>query len=132
MQGLTQTKQGDQPNWKIFFPTEKKWANPLMGWTSTGDALENNARYLHFPSRESAVAFAEKNNWPYEVEEPNPVSTARPLRYQGYGDNFSVKRKGLPVGGLRSEQLEAAAPQKEASKEAPKPRGKKAAAKTAA
>lgn len=54
-----------------------------MGWTSTGDALENNARYLHFPSRESAVAFAEKNNWPYEVEEPNPVSTARPLRYQG-------------------------------------------------
>ena len=44
-----------------------------------------------------------KHGWEYEVEEPNQRSRARPKRYVGYGDNYSVKRKGLPVGGLRSE-----------------------------
>ena len=36
---------------------------------------------------------AEKNGWSYEVQEPHLRKRQRPKRYQGYGDNFSVKRK---------------------------------------
>eukprot|EP00887_Chlorella_sp_A99_P003626 scaffold7.g3626.t1 len=92
-QGISQTAAGGGPAWKVQFENQAKWINPLMGWTSTADALEN----------EAAIAFAEKNGWSFEVEEPHLRSRARPRRYLGYGDNFSVKRKGLPQGGLRSE-----------------------------
>ena len=30
--------------WRIEFETESKWENPLMGWTSTADSLENVGR----------------------------------------------------------------------------------------
>ena len=43
-------------------------------------------------------AAAEKKGWAYEVAEPNHVSPfLRPKRYQGYGDNFSTKRKASTV-----------------------------------
>jgi NADH dehydrogenase (ubiquinone) Fe-S protein 4 len=35
-----------------------KWINPLIGWTSTADPLENVARQLYFQSKEEAIAFA--------------------------------------------------------------------------
>ncbi|KAL4855981.1 NADH dehydrogenase [ubiquinone] iron-sulfur protein 4 [Chlorella vulgaris] len=103
-QGVSQTAAGGGPNWKIQHDAQPKWVNPLIGWTSTGDALENVARQLYFGSKEEAIAFAEKNGWSYEVQEYHEASKARPKRYVGYGDNFSVKRKGIPAGGLRSEQ----------------------------
>jgi NADH dehydrogenase (ubiquinone) Fe-S protein 4 len=62
------------------------------------------ARQLYFDSKDAAVAFAEKNGLEYEVQEHNERSLARPKLYQGYGDNYSFKKKGLPQGGLRSEQ----------------------------
>lgn len=60
-----------------------KWINPLMGWTSTADALENVHRNLAFNSKEAAIEFAKKNGWAYEVEEPNPRVHSRPRRYPG-------------------------------------------------
>ena len=30
--------------WRIEFETESKWENPLMGWSSTADSLENVGR----------------------------------------------------------------------------------------
>lgn len=101
--GLAQTIDGGGPSWRVLFAPEGKWMNPLMGWTSTADPLENVHRPLYFDSKEAAVAFAEKNGWGYEIEDPNPRTHIRPKRFIGYGDNFSVKRKGLPSGGLRSE-----------------------------
>lgn len=77
---------GGGPNWKIQHDAQPKWVNPLIGWTSTGDALENVARQLYFGSKEEAVAFAEKNGWSYEVQEYHEASKARPKRYVGYGD----------------------------------------------
>lgn len=75
----------------------------MIGWTSTGDALENAGRPLYFSSKEAAVRFAERNGWGYEVEEPQIRSRARPKRFGGYGDNFSVTRKASQgAGSLRS------------------------------
>ncbi|GFH29196.1 uncharacterized protein HaLaN_27824, partial [Haematococcus lacustris] len=46
------------PQWKIGFDTTAKWENPLMGWTSTSDTLENVGRAsLFFYTKEQAIAF---------------------------------------------------------------------------
>ena len=75
-----------------------------MGWTSTADPLENVGRAgMVFASADAAAAFCEAQGWGYSVRHPNPATPARSKRYATYGDNFSVKRKGLPVGGLVSE-----------------------------
>jgi NADH dehydrogenase (ubiquinone) Fe-S protein 4 len=66
------------------------------------------ARQMYFGSKEEAVAFVERQGIPYEVAPHHVASKARPKKFQGYGDNYSYKKKGLPVGGLRSEQLAAA------------------------
>lgn len=75
-----------------------------MGWTSTCDPLENVGKHMYFSSKEAAVEFAESHEWTYKVVDPQPRSHRRPKRFQGYGDNFSTARHGIPVGGLRSEQ----------------------------
>jgi hypothetical protein len=55
---------------------------PLMGWTASGDTL-NQVR-LRFPTKEEAVAFAEREGLDYSVEEPKPHR----VRPRTYADNF--------------------------------------------
>ncbi|EIE21397.1 hypothetical protein COCSUDRAFT_24641 [Coccomyxa subellipsoidea C-169] len=93
------------PGWKLMFETQQKWENPLIGWTSTADPLENVHRAsLNFHSQEDAEAFCNRHGWKFEVLSPKEQTETRPKRYIGYGDNFSVKKKGIPVGGLKSEE----------------------------
>jgi NADH dehydrogenase (ubiquinone) Fe-S protein 4 len=74
-----------------------RWTNPLMGWTSSADPLENVARAaLAFPTKEAAVQFCTRHGWQFAVEDPNPRRVARTKRYADYGANYSVKRKGIP------------------------------------
>jgi hypothetical protein len=54
---------------------------PLMGWTA-GDTL-NQVR-LRFPTRDEAIAFAEREGLEYSVEEPKPHR----VRPRNYADNF--------------------------------------------
>lgn len=47
-----------------------RWINPLMGWTSTSDPLENVGRStLLFHTKEEAVAFCNKHGWEAVVRE---------------------------------------------------------------
>jgi hypothetical protein len=55
---------------------------PLMGWTSSGDTL-NQVR-LRFPSRDDAVAFAVRKGFDYSVEMPKPHR----VQPRTYADNF--------------------------------------------
>ncbi len=55
---------------------------PLMGWTASGDTL-NQVR-IRFPTRDEAIAFAERNGFDYAVEEPAPYR----VRPRSYADNF--------------------------------------------
>lgn len=96
------------PNWRIAVEVEGKWVNPLMGWTSTADHIETVSRKLQFTSKDAAIAWCEKMGMRYEIAEPGVITSKRPKRFNGYGSNFDVARKGTPVGGLRSEHLEAA------------------------
>ncbi len=66
-----------------------RWENPLIGWTSTADALEHVGRAnLNFGTAEEAVSFAKRHGWEYELREPHLRRTTRAKRFLGYGDNF--------------------------------------------
>eukprot|EP00199_Chlamydomonas_sp_CCMP681_P006151 CAMPEP_0119103132 /NCGR_PEP_ID=MMETSP1180-20130426/1665_1 /TAXON_ID=3052 ORGANISM="Chlamydomonas cf sp, Strain CCMP681" /NCGR_SAMPLE_ID=MMETSP1180 /ASSEMBLY_ACC=CAM_ASM_000741 /LENGTH=211 /DNA_ID=CAMNT_0007087575 /DNA_START=17 /DNA_END=652 /DNA_ORIENTATION=+ len=98
-QGLSKTIHNSSaaPGWRIAFETTAKWENPLMGWTSTADPLENVARTsLFFYNKEEAMAFCKKHGWEFTVDEPAPRSSKRQKRFLAYGDNYSIKRAGLP------------------------------------
>ncbi|XP_008101007.1 NADH dehydrogenase [ubiquinone] iron-sulfur protein 4, mitochondrial [Anolis carolinensis] len=80
--GVNNTKK-----WKMEFDTRERWENPLMGWASTADPLSN--MLLSFSTKETAIAFAEKNGWSYDVQErriPKPKS-------KSYGANFSWNKR---------------------------------------
>jgi NADH dehydrogenase (ubiquinone) Fe-S protein 4 len=81
----TQQGTSKQGNWKISFESTKKWENPLMGWTSTGDPYASvGEAALYFESKEAAVEFAEKYGWQYTVREPHQVIQ----KPKAYADNF--------------------------------------------
>ncbi|KAF0852950.1 mitochondrial Complex I (CI) NADH:ubiquinone oxidoreductase subunit AQDQ/NUYM/NDUFS4 [Andalucia godoyi] len=71
--------------WRLDFSNDVKWANPLMGWTSSADPLSNMV--LSFDSKEQAVAFATKLGWDCKVEEP--IVKKEPKRIRQYADNFA-------------------------------------------
>jgi hypothetical protein len=48
-----------------FEPQSPRFIEPLMGWTGGTDPLASVR--LSFPSREAAVAYAERQGWDYEV-----------------------------------------------------------------
>ncbi|KAK3884134.1 hypothetical protein Pcinc_000903 [Petrolisthes cinctipes] len=73
--------------WRITFDERERWENPLMGWASTADPLSNVQ--VDFPSRETAIAFCEKNGWEWETEDP----AVKPPRVKSYGANFSWNKR---------------------------------------
>ncbi len=58
---------------------------PLMGWASAGDTL-NQVR-LSFPTKEEAAAFAERKGLTYEIESEHD----RRVRPRNYADNFKPR-----------------------------------------
>jgi hypothetical protein len=60
--------------------------DPLMGWIGGGDT-QAQVR-LFFPTREEAIAYAERNGIQYDIEIPRE----RRLKVKAYADNFSYKR----------------------------------------
>eukprot|EP00127_Corallochytrium_limacisporum_P007343 Clim_evm30s247 gene=Clim_evmTU30s247 len=68
---------------RLEFDTQQKWQNPLMGWSSTGDA--HSQLHVEFDTLDGAIKHAVKNGWKYEVIKKVPK---RP-RKKAYGDNFS-------------------------------------------
>lgn len=83
--------------WVIEFePQQAPAMEPLMGWTSSRDPLQQVR--LTFPSRAQAVAFAERQGWRYTVSEPH----GRKLRPRPYDANFrrpcTSTGEGLNVG----------------------------------
>lgn len=83
--------------WVIEFePQQAPAIEPLMGWTSSRDPLQQLR--LTFPSREQAVAFAKRQGWRYTVSEPH----GRKVRPWPYAANFrrpwTSTGEGLDVG----------------------------------
>ena len=56
-----QSGRGKQKNWILEFETKDPSINPLMGWETSTDTLEEVI--LKFPSKERAIDYAKKNSF---------------------------------------------------------------------
>ena len=68
--------------WVLKFITRDKGINPLMGWESSDDTL--NELNLEFKTKDLAINYAKKNNIDYELIE----SKSRKIVKKSYADNF--------------------------------------------
>ncbi len=70
-----------------FEPARAKIRDPLMGWTGSDD-MQSQVR-LSFDTRQAAIAYAEAQSIPYDLELP----TAQTKKPKAYADNFRYDRK---------------------------------------
>jgi len=82
--------------WRIGFMQEDspRWANNLMGWTSTRDPIYNISTMMRFETKEAAIAYAEKHGFEYEVNDTPGYGTK--LQPKNYGHNFAFKKDPKP------------------------------------
>ena len=76
-----QSGRGKPKKWVLEFNI-KTSINPLMGWETSTDTLEEVV--LKFSSKEKAIEYAKKNNISYNVIEPNK----KEFVIKSYADNF--------------------------------------------
>ena len=77
-----QSGRGKQKKWILEFDTRDTSINPLMGWESSTDTLEEVI--LRFSSKEKAIEYAESNDISYKVIEPKK----KEFVIKSYADNF--------------------------------------------
>lgn len=78
-----QSGKADMNHWVLEFAPDKPYfIEPVMGWNGMTDMTREIV--LWFPTREAAIAYAEKNRIPYEAFAPNPRSQVK----KAYADNF--------------------------------------------
>ncbi len=77
-----QSGRGKQKKWILEFITKDTKINPLMGWESSTDTLEEVI--LKFSSKEKAIEYAKANNVSYKIIEPK----TREFVIKSYADNF--------------------------------------------
>jgi hypothetical protein len=87
--GATSSGNARTKSWLLVFDqSAARQIEPLMGWTSSADTRQQLR--LSFDTREQAIAYAERNNIPYRVEEPKMPKR----RVLAYSDNFKFNRVG--------------------------------------
>ncbi len=77
-----QSGRGKLKKWVLEFITKDPSINPLMGWETSTDTLEEVV--LKFTSKEKAVEYAKNNNISYIVIEPKK----KEFVIKSYADNF--------------------------------------------
>ena len=77
-----QSGRGKLKKWVLQFETKDPSINPLMGWETSTDTLEEVI--LKFSTKEQAVEYAENNNISYTLVEPKK----KEFVIKSYADNF--------------------------------------------
>ena len=77
-----QSGRGKLKKWVLQFETKDPSTNPLMGWETSTDTLEEVI--LKFSTKEQAVEYAENNNISYTLVEPKK----KEFVIKSYADNF--------------------------------------------
>lgn len=79
-----QSGRANTKRWVLEFPpTSPLEADPLMGWLGSTDTRKQVR--LTFPTRESAIAFAERHGWDCTVYEPR----GRAVRPKSYAQRLT-------------------------------------------
>ena len=82
-----QSGRGKTHKWVLDYEqATKRQPDPLMGWSSASDTL--NQVNLRFDTLEEAIAFAKKQGLDYTLEEPHD----RRVKPKAYADNFRYDR----------------------------------------
>ena len=77
-----QSGRGKLKKWVLQFDTKDPSINPLMGWETSTETLEEVI--LKFSTKEQAVENAENNNISYTLVEPKK----KEFVIKSYADNF--------------------------------------------
>ena len=77
-----QSGRGKLKKWVLEFETKDPSINPLMGWETSTDTLEEVI--LKFFTKEQAIEYAENNNISYTVIDPKK----KEFVIKSYADNF--------------------------------------------
>ena len=77
-----QSGRGKLKKWVLEFDTKDPSINPLMGWETSTDTLEEVI--LKFSTKEKAIDYAKANNIFYKVIEPKKKEYV----IRSYADNF--------------------------------------------
>ena len=77
-----QSGLGKLDKWLLEFKTKDTGINPLMGWESSTDTLDEVI--LKFPTKEKAIEYAEINDISYTLIKPNK----KKFIMKSYADNF--------------------------------------------
>ena len=78
-----QSGKAKSTRWILQFETKNPTTNPLMGWESSSDTL--NEIKLSFSSKEKAIEYAKKNNISYKVINHKQ----RKFTIKSYAENFT-------------------------------------------
>src|SRR5207253_2638246 len=82
-----QSGRRQSKKWLLEYePASRRDPDPLMGWSSAADTL--NEVQLRFETIEEAVAFADKHRMQYTIIEPHQ----RTPKVKSYADNFRYDR----------------------------------------
>ena len=71
-----------------YEPDTPMQVEPLMGWSGSGDMKRQIT--LRFATKEEAIAYCDRNNIAYRVDEPKLVTP----KVFSYSDNFRSTRRG--------------------------------------
>ena len=77
-----QSGRGKLKKWVLEFEVKDSSINPLMGWETSTDTLEEVV--LKFPTKQKAVEYAESNNITYKIIEPKK----KKFVIKSYAENF--------------------------------------------
>ena len=77
-----QSGRGKSKDWVLKFETKDPSVNPLMGWETSSDTLEEVI--LKFPTKDKAINYAKKNNITYTIIEPEKKEYV----IKSYAENF--------------------------------------------
>ena len=77
-----QSGRGKLKKWVLEFETKNSSINPLMGWETSTDTLEEVI--LKFSTKDQAIEYAKKNNISYIIIEPKQKEYV----IKSYADNF--------------------------------------------
>ena len=77
-----QSGRGKLKKWILEFDTKDPSINPLMGWETSTDTLEEVI--LKFSTKKQAIEYAESNNISYRIIEPKKKEYV----IKSYADNF--------------------------------------------
>tara|TARA_B100000767_G_scaffold242727_1_gene239950 strand:- start:386 stop:670 length:285 start_codon:yes stop_codon:yes gene_type:complete len=77
-----QSGRGKLKTWILEFEIKDPSVNPLMGWETSTDTLEEVI--LKFSTKEKAIEYAQSNNISYTVIEPKK----KEFVIKSYADNF--------------------------------------------